>query len=167
MQVHTLDKAGLVNELTLGSGINNAVNQGRRADFALLVSLFSNDVRDNTPVEQVDEIEVSDQILREQFELAKPQQLRSDQDSYARSATQAQLFHQGSITGAHLAHQLQPDALCYMPEDTCDLPEEVYHNLSNHERTSLTQTAPKAVIPQDIYKQMAAARLNHQIQMQA
>lgn len=48
MQVHTLDKATIINELQFGNGINHAVHEGRRADFALILSMFSDDVRDNT-----------------------------------------------------------------------------------------------------------------------
>ena len=48
-QIHTLDKAGIINELQFGDGINHAVHEGRRADFALILSMFSDDVRDNTP----------------------------------------------------------------------------------------------------------------------
>ncbi len=167
MNIHTLDKATIINELNVGAGINTAVNQGRRADFALLVSMFSNDVRDNTPVEEVEQKVTSDDLLREQFELATPQTLRSNQDTYARSAKQAELFHASSIVSSRLSHGLNPDALAYLPEQTHDLPEEVYHNLSGHERRRLAEPKTQASIPQDIYKQMAAARLSNQMQLSA
>ena len=51
MQVNTLDSTVIINELKFGTGINQAVEQGRRADFALLLSMFSDDVRDNTPLD--------------------------------------------------------------------------------------------------------------------
>lgn len=38
MQVHTLDKAGVISELHFGQGISQAVTHGRRADFALLLA---------------------------------------------------------------------------------------------------------------------------------
>ena len=78
MQIHTLDKAAIINELQFGNGINHAVHEGRRADFSLILSMFSNDVRDVVPVEEVQEVITSDDILRQQFGLSQPQALRSD-----------------------------------------------------------------------------------------
>ena len=97
MQIHTLDKAAIINELQFGNGINHAVHEGRRADFALILSMFSDDVRDNTPTEKIDEIDTSEQALRKRFELQSPQQLRSDQNSYEVSAQQAALFHNSGL----------------------------------------------------------------------
>ncbi len=64
MQIHTLDKAGIINELKFGIGINQAVEQGRRADFALLLSMFSNDVRDCTPIDTLEITETTAARLR-------------------------------------------------------------------------------------------------------
>ncbi|MGU3846447.1 VC2046/SO_2500 family protein, partial [Vibrio diabolicus] len=89
MQIHTLDKAAIINELQFGNGINHAVHEGRRADFALILSMFSNDVRDVVPVEEIKEVATSDDILRQQLELSTPQALRSDSSSYELAAQQA------------------------------------------------------------------------------
>ncbi|WP_104401844.1 VC2046/SO_2500 family protein [Vibrio penaeicida] len=167
MNIHTLDKAAIISELNVGSDISQAVNTGQRADFALLVSMFSNDVRDNTPVETVETQEVSDDKLRQQFDLATPQTLRSNDESYERSAVQANLFHKSGIASARLAHGLAPDALAYLPQGTHNLPEEVYHNLSGHERRKLTEAPATKVVPQEIYKQMSEANLLHKLKMSA
>ena len=66
MQIHTLDKAGIINELKFGIGISQAVEQGRRADFALLLSMFSNDVRDCTPIDTIEVSETNEERLRKQ-----------------------------------------------------------------------------------------------------
>ncbi len=165
MNIHTLDKAAIISEFNVGSDISQAINTGRRADFALLVSMFSNDVRDNTPVEAVETQEVSDKQLRKQFDLTPPQALRSNAESYDRSAAQAHLFHNASIISTRLAHGLTPDALTCMPQDTYDLPEEVYHNLSGHDRRRLSETPTTKAVPQEIYKQMSEASLIHKLQM--
>jgi len=68
---------------------------------------------------------------------------------------------------SRLAHGLSPDALAYLPEETHNLPEEVYHNLSGHERRRLAEPKQQPSVPQDIYKLMAAARLTNQIQLSA
>ncbi|MEZ9231962.1 VC2046/SO_2500 family protein [Vibrio amylolyticus] len=166
MQIHTLDKAAVINELQFGSGISHAVQTGRRADFALIMSMFSDDVRDNTPVEKIDEPEFTDQTLRKRFELQPPQQLRSDQNSYKISATQASAFHQGGLMSAKLNHYLVPETLTFLPEETSGLPEEVYHNLSGHVRRQLTESKPKNLLPLDLYNQLVVAQRSFQIQSQ-
>lgn len=166
MQIHTLDKASIINELQFGNGINHAVHEGRRADFAFILSMFSDDVRDNTPIEKIDEIDTTEQALRKKFELQLPQQLRSDQSSYEISAQQASLFHTSGLPSAKLSHYLQPDALTYLPEDTHDLPEEVYHNLSGHQRRAMGEKEPKELMPVDLYNQLIKAQRTFQIQTQ-
>ncbi|BCN23658.1 VC2046/SO_2500 family protein [Vibrio alfacsensis] len=167
MQIHTLDKAAIINELQFGNGINHAVHDGRRADFALIMSMFSNDVRDVVPVEEVQETKTSDDILRHQFGLSQPQVLRSDSSSYDIAAEQAKQFHSAGLPSAKLSHYLKPDALTYMPQDTFDLPEEVYHNLSGHERRSLGKRN-KSLIPEaGLYNQLVTAQRQYQIQAQA
>lgn len=167
MQVHTLDKAGLINELHIGTGISHAVQHGRRADFALLMAMFSDDVRDNTPVEQIAQVEQTDAALRQRFGLQTPQALRNDQSSYAVSARQAELFHQGGLASAKLSHYLQPEVLTYLPEDTQDLPEEVYLNLSGHERRHLAAKLPPTLLPADLYPQLTMAWRHDQLRAQA
>ena len=157
MQIHTLDKAGIINELSFGNGISHAVQQGRRADFALLLSMFSDDARHLTPVEQIETQEISDALLRRRFGLPEPQQLRSDQSSYAISAEQAKQFHHAGLASAKLSHYLVADALTYLPEETFDLPEEVYQNLSGHERTKLATPNVKLLPEAGLYNHLSTA----------
>ncbi len=157
MQIHTLDKASIINELSFGNGISQAVQQGRRADFALLLSMFSSDARHITPVEEVETQEVTDATLREQFGLPAPQPLRNDQSSYAISALQAQRFHDGGLPAAKLNHYLSAEPLAYMPEDTFDFPEEVYQNLSGHERTKLASPNVKLLPEAGLYNHLSTA----------
>ncbi|EGR2794486.1 hypothetical protein BOO29_00835 [Vibrio navarrensis] len=157
MQIHTLDKAGIINELQFGTGINHAIHDGRRADFALLLSMFSNDARHITPVEETDSQPVTEQILRQQFALSEPQKLRSDQSSYTISAEQAKQFHRAGLASSKLSHYLIADALAYMPEETFDLPEEVYQNLSGHERRQLAQPNTPLLPEAGLYNQLSTA----------
>ncbi|MFC3025522.1 VC2046/SO_2500 family protein [Vibrio zhugei] len=166
MQVHTIDKAALINELTVGNGINHAVHQRRRADFALMLAMFSGDVRDNTPVEKVDDIVTTDDLLRQRFQLQPPQALRNDQSSYAIAEAQATLFHGSGLASAKLSHYLRPDALTYLPEDTHNLPEEVYHNLSGHDRRHLAEREPTKSLPADLYQQLNTAMRCDQLRAQ-
>ncbi|MZI92140.1 hypothetical protein F9817_02825 [Vibrio sp. CAIM 722] len=167
MQVHTLDKAGLINEIKVGTGINQAVHQSRRADFSLLLAMFSNDVRDNTPAEKVETPVTTDQVLRRRFQLQEPQSLRNDQSSYAISSEHARQFHDGGLSSAKLSHYLTPDPLTYMPEDTFDLPEEIYSNLSGHDRRHLAEKTPPTLIPATLYQELVDANRHDQIRAQA
>ncbi|HAS63177.1 MAG TPA: hypothetical protein DCS35_11785 [Vibrio sp.] len=167
MQIEAINNISAINELQFGTGINHAVHEGRRADFALLLSMFSNDVRDNTPVEQIDQIEITDQSLRRRFDLQSPQALQSDQSSYQISAQQAHQFHQGGLASAKLAHYLIPEALVYLPEQTHSLPEDVFHNLSLHQQRQLGEKEPKKLMPFDLYNQLVEAQRTFQIRAQA
>ncbi|HCG8574962.1 TPA: hypothetical protein NJ542_003544 [Vibrio parahaemolyticus] len=167
MQIHTLDKAAIINEIQFGNGINHAVHEGRRADFSLILSMFSNDVRDVVPVEEIKETATSDEILRQQFGLSQPQALRSDSSSYELAALQAKQFHNAGLPSAKLSHYLKPDALTYLPEDTFDLPEDVYHNLSSHERRTLGERNKSLIPDAGLYNQLMTAQRQYQIQAQA
>jgi hypothetical protein len=54
-----------------------------------------------------------------------------------------------------------------LPEETHDLPEEVYHNLSGHQRRKLGEKEPKELMPADLYNQLITAQRNFQISAQA
>ncbi|RJX68454.1 hypothetical protein DZ860_17330 [Vibrio sinensis] len=166
MQIHTLNKAAIINELQFGVGINHAVQDGRRADFALILSMFSEDVRDNTPVEHIDRVEITEESLRQRFELPDPQELRSDQSAYAISAKQAELFHSSGLPSAKLSHYLKPEVLTYLPEDTHGFPEDVYHSLSAHQHRKLGETEPKKLMPVDLYNHLIQAQRSYQIHAQ-
>ncbi|MGP8309233.1 VC2046/SO_2500 family protein [Vibrio sp. YIC-376] len=167
MQIHTLDKAAIINELQFGNGINHAVHEGRRADFALILSMFSNDVRDVVPVEEVKEEKTNDDILRQRFGLSRPQSLRSDSSSYELAAEQAKQFHAAGLPSAKLRHYLTPDALAYLPEHTFNLPEEVYHNLSGHERRRLGAQNQTLIPNTGLYNKLVTTQRQYQIQARA
>ncbi|CED70996.1 VC2046/SO_2500 family protein [Aliivibrio wodanis] len=166
MKVHTLDKAELINEVQFGSNLNHAMEAGRRADFALMMSLLSNDLRENTPVEKINEKTLTENLLRQRFQLADAQILRSNEESYSRSASQANQFHNGGLASAKLQHGLAPDAMAYMPQDTCDLPEDVYHNLSGHQRRQLESgNEIFNAIPQDLYNELVTAKRHSEMNL--
>ncbi|NNN43326.1 MULTISPECIES: VC2046/SO_2500 family protein [Vibrio] len=167
MQVHTLDKAGIINELHIGSNINQAIQHGRHADFALFMALFSNDVRDACPVEPIEEKITTEQLLRKQFSLPELQPLRNDHSSYQISAQQAHCFHSGGLASAKLSHYLKPEALTYLPEATQGFPEEVYLNLSGHDRRHLATTSANRLLTTDLYPQLNTAWRQDQLRAQA
>ncbi|MGR5119123.1 VC2046/SO_2500 family protein [Vibrio astriarenae] len=167
MQITAVEQNTIINELQIGSGINRAVHEGRRADFALFLSMFSHDIREVTPVDSIEEITTSDELLRKEFQLSQPQSLRSSAASYDTSAEQARQFQQGGMASAKLSHYLTPEVLAFMPEHTADLPEEVYHNLSYHQLRHLNTPDNKAKLPHHFYHQMNESHRRDQLNLHA
>ncbi|SMY32832.1 Ribosomal S4P (gammaproteobacterial) [Photobacterium malacitanum] len=153
MQTQSLDNIQLINEIQLGTNLNHAVEGGRRADFALMLALLSADLHENIPVDTTPVETQSSQQLRAYFEIPASQPLTSTPTCYSRAAEQAQAFHQASLTSTRLLEQLQPTALSYPPQKTKGLPEDLFHNLSIHERRKLPPVEPKPLqaTPQDLY----------------
>lgn len=160
MQIHTLDKAQLINEVQLGSQLNHAVETGRRSDFSLMLAMLSPDYLENTPTEVPPAQGKTEEELREYFELARPQPLTSTEECYQRAAAQADAFHKGGIRSSQFLHELQPAALTFPPQGTKGMPEELYHNLSGHERRLLPpkDEAKLNVSPQDLYLSLIQAK---------
>ncbi len=156
-----------INELLFGEQVNRAVENGQRADFALLLAMFSNDVREITPVSILTETDSSDQILRQQFCVPAARKLRSDADSYTKAAAIADSFHKGGLYQAQLQSDLCPDALAYMPEHTYDLGEEVFRNLSLHEQRCLSVPKRDSIPDNALYHKLIVARRSQQIQAYA
>lgn len=153
MQTQSLDNIQLINEIQLGTNLNHAVESGRRADFSLMLALLSSDLHENIPVDTTPTETQSSQQLRAYFEIPASQPLTSTASCYQRSAEQAQAFHQASLTSTRLLAELQPTALCYPPQQTKGLPEDLFHNLSIHERRKLppVESKPLQATPQDLY----------------
>ncbi|HIF9429631.1 TPA: VC2046/SO_2500 family protein [Photobacterium damselae] len=167
--VHTLDKAQLINEIQLGNQLGHAVEQGRRSDFALMLALLSPDFLENTPVDHIDNKPVTDSQLRGYFELQDSRPLTTSEFCYERGAVQAEAFHQGGLASCRLMDGLQPIALTFPPQDTKGMPEELYHNLSGHERRKLPPTEiiiPESS-PQRLYGALVQAKRFAEMQIQA
>lgn len=59
----------LVDELQLGSSLNTAITSGDRAHFALLLSMLSSDVTDDTSVVDPEKVKIETEDLRAKFDL--------------------------------------------------------------------------------------------------
>nr|WP_310736172.1 VC2046/SO_2500 family protein [Vibrio sp. SG41-7] len=125
-----------------------------------------NDGRDCTPIDTIEVTETTEDRLRKHFGVAEPQPLRSNQSSYEISAQQSNHFHQASLASAKLSHYLKPEALAFMPEDTADLPEEVYQNLSGHDRRKLANKQVPDLPLATLYNELSTAQRQYQIQAQ-
>jgi hypothetical protein len=152
-----ISQSGAINELQLGESITSAVSQERRADFALLLAMFSQDIRETISVEHVDISSKSESQLRDQLQVPRAGKLRSDQESYSKSAQIAEQFHHSGMMGARLQNGLNPDSLAYMAERTHNLEEEVFHNLSYHAQRILT-TKPKPTLSHSLHQALQVNR---------
>ena len=169
MQTQSLDNLQLINEIQLGTHLDHAVEGGRRADFALMLALLSSDLNENIPVDATPIETPSSQQLRAYFEIPASQPLSSTPTCYQRAAEQAQAFHQASLTSTRLLAQLQPTALSYPPQQTKGLPEDLFHNLSLHERRKLPpiELKPLQATPQDLYLALIKSKRLSEISLAA
>ncbi|WP_299014551.1 VC2046/SO_2500 family protein [uncultured Photobacterium sp.] len=160
MQIHTLDKAQLINEVQLGNNLNHAVEGGRRADFALMLAMLSPDHLETTPVDAPPKQGKTEAELRAYFELSEPQPLTTTEHCYDNGAAQAAAFHSSGLADARLLQGLQPTALTFPPQGTKGMPEDLYHNLSGHERRMLPpdKNAPIQASPQNLYLSLIQAK---------
>ncbi|RQW64173.1 VC2046/SO_2500 family protein [Vibrio viridaestus] len=162
-----LISANLINEIQCGSNVNQAISSNRRADFALLLAMLSSDARESTPVEVVTQTETNDAVLAKQFGIRDRQPLTSSQDSYSNSANIAQQFHEAGISSAKLKHYLTPEPLCYQPENTLGLPEDLYHNLSGHVIRQMKHQTSRQNLDMNLYHQLVDARVKDQLAVHA
>lgn len=160
MQIHTLDKAQLISEVQLGYSLNHAVEQGRRSDFALMLAMLSPDYLETVPTEKPLPPGTTEEQLRTYFELQDPAPLTTSEFCYPRGAEQSDAFHRGGLIATRLLSSLQPIAITFPPQDTKGMPEELYHNLSGHERRRLppVQQEPMKGSPQDLYMNLIRAK---------
>lgn len=70
------------------------------------------------------------------------------------------------MASAKLSHYLQPEVLTYLPEDTENFPEDVYLNLSGHDRRHLAQQENKTLMIMDLYPQLNHALRQDQLRAQ-
>ncbi|MGL5290843.1 MAG: VC2046/SO_2500 family protein [Vibrionaceae bacterium] len=133
LQCHTLDKAKLVADVQLGDSLYQAAEQGRRADFALMLALLSNDVGESVPISEPD-YSRAERDLHRQFQLTKPAKFVAQAEDHALCQKQAFTFHHAGILATHLFCQLVPSALHFSAINCQNFTEDVYHNLNGHTR---------------------------------
>ncbi|MGX9417306.1 VC2046/SO_2500 family protein [Vibrio sp. RC27] len=141
MSIQALESSHSIDILRFGQDVGQAVHSQRRADFSLLLAMICDDAQYHTPIDSIPSAD--DLSLDERFAVPAGQKMTSDEASYQRGAQIAEQFNQGGLSAARLQAYLAPDALTYMPEHTGNLPEDVYYNLSEHQRQKVKQTQPK------------------------
>ncbi|MGI2855498.1 VC2046/SO_2500 family protein [Shewanella algae] len=100
----------LINELQLGGRLNQAVESHRRGEFALLLALMSQDVRDWPQFHLHDDV-AKDAVLRQQFDLPAPQPLVGDLSQEPLPVDNSYHFISEGERSFQLAQALVPEPL--------------------------------------------------------
>lgn len=167
MHVHALDKAQLISDIQLGGNLNHAVCQGRRSDFALMLALLSGDATETTPLDPPYPEKLTEAHLRKVFDLPEPMRLIAEEKDYEICSSQVNAFHKGGLASARLNHCVNPSALHFPASGTHNLGEDVYHNLSGHQRRQLDNENHKstALDPVNLYNQLLTAKRFNELRM--
>ncbi|CZF79858.1 Ribosomal S4P (gammaproteobacterial) [Grimontia celer] len=169
MQIHALDKAQLITDIQLGGNLNHAVYQGRRSDFALMLALLSGDATETTPLNPPYPEKITEAQLRKAFDLPEPTRLVAEERDYELCGSQADAFHKAGLASAKLNDCVSPSALHFPAIGTHNLGEDVYHNLSGHQRRQLDSENGKtaALDPVNLYNQLVTAKRFNEMHIQA
>lgn len=100
----------LINESQLGSRLNHAIENNRRGEFGLLLSMLSIDARDMSQF-QLDNETDETKRLRKQFQLGHQQALTEVLNSDHDPTDHSQLFIQEGSCSFRLHHAMKPEAL--------------------------------------------------------
>ncbi|MBY6185821.1 hypothetical protein KUV89_04095 [Marinobacter hydrocarbonoclasticus] len=101
----------LVNEWQLGSALNQAVHQGRRGEFGLLLSMMVQDVRYHGRFQLEKTPEGEPLPLRQRFELPDAEPTLERYPNIERGEACARAFQQGGLAQSRLQHCLTPEPL--------------------------------------------------------
>ena len=129
-------QAPLLHELQLGEQLNECVHQTRRADFALMLAMLADDVREQSQfilpsTQQTCSLSNSEQALRAQLELAQAAPISLETMDDIKSFNQAQLVQTNDLDTLRLQNQLNPKALSFR-NDAKHIDTQVMENTSVH-----------------------------------
>lgn len=127
MTPHALREHYLVDELQLGQTLNQAISQGRRSEFSLLLAMLSPDVEDQPWVADAQPTAVSGIDWRRRFELPRAKPVEAHEASAERALAMASQLTQGGMASVRLLECLEPEPLTLKQ---FQLDSEVWNNLS-------------------------------------
>ncbi|MFC4656672.1 MULTISPECIES: VC2046/SO_2500 family protein [Rheinheimera] len=122
----------LVNEWQTGQRLNQAVQQQRLADFALVLAMYSPDVRDFAQFHTPESMETPVTLdLYQQLGVTSQRDYGWIPGDELRLNSQTQALQLGGAASCHLQQLLQPDPWV-MQHDAKKLSDEVRRNLPLH-----------------------------------
>lgn len=130
-----LETQTLTHEFQLGNSLNKSVQQTRRADFALMLAMLTDDVREHSqflvPETELSEDEVTTELLRKEFELPKAQPLGIDSTASLDKYNQAELVNSKLQASIRLNDALTPLPIAFR-DKAKHIPTVVLANTSIH-----------------------------------
>lgn len=116
----------LVDEMQLGTRLNEDIQSQNRADFALMLCMLSSDVKDHPLFN--DEVRKDREVnLRAKFHLTEELRKYAETSDFDRAQALTELFASEGMTSVHLAQCLRAEPLVdfertYAPEVFAELP---------------------------------------------
>ena len=117
METQSVNSNLLVEELQLGEQLNHCVHSDRRSDFALMLSMLSDDVLAHSQfklpqTEKTIEL-ITDESLRKAFDLPKKSRLSLEDLEDINEFSQAHLIKSQHLSTLHLTQALSPKPLAF------------------------------------------------------
>ncbi|PCI58543.1 MAG: hypothetical protein COB35_13555 [Gammaproteobacteria bacterium] len=139
----------LFHEQQLGVQLNQCVHSKRRADFALMLALLTDDVREHSqfflPQEKSKNKEYSDELLRKAFHLPKIAPLALEKNTDIEKYSQAELIAKQQLPTLHLKNALTPLPLSFR-HNKKHLPSSVLADTSIHCQNRYQQQMSNSVV---------------------
>ena len=125
----------LQHEHQLGESLNECVHQARRSDFALLLAMLNDDVRQQSqflmPKTEQPVKQITDASLRAEFELPQSADLALNNMEQIQQYNQAGLISDNLMASIKLGDALNPKPLSFR-DNKHHVPTEVLSNTSIH-----------------------------------
>jgi len=114
--------SALLHELQLGEQLNESISQTRRADFALMLAMLAQDVREQSQfiLPQNLETEAASQDnakLRAFFELPAKAPLALENNEQIHLFNQAEMLNDNGLENLHLSNAMKPMPLAFRDDD--------------------------------------------------
>ncbi|MBD1582889.1 VC2046/SO_2500 family protein [Pseudoalteromonas sp. S16_S37] len=169
--------AVLTREEQLGSALSVSVAEHRRADFAMLLAMLSQDVLDfsqfHLPEAQQTEADLSEQALKKKLQIGPQRALAPEQFDMLIGQDNAKILEQSSLTSLKLQDYLNPEPLAIRDDkthiplvvvDNCDL--AVRKRLEATKKGYATDEKP-AMNAAGFYDQIASGQMQSALQLSA
>jgi len=148
----SVDSQILVHELQLGEQLNESVHSARRADFALLLAMLTDDVKSHSqfylPQTEGKTKVVDDSTLRKEFELPEKAPLSLDNNHSTSAFNQAELIQQNNLAELHLSNVLAPKPLAFR-DDKKHITQQILSNTSLYCQKRFKQQKNEEVVDRD------------------
>lgn len=153
---------GLIRETQLDSALNHSVHQGRRSDFAMMLSMLSQDALDfgqfHLPTSEVEANDKSEAALKKELQIGPQKPLAPETFDMLVSEENAFIVQHFGMTAMQLKECLMPEPLA-VRDDKKHIPLNVLDNCELAVRRKIQKTAVyKNAIPMDaagFYDQLA------------